>query len=740
MDNKELKSRFDIADYAENHYGIVWNDKGLACCPFPEKHMNGDRDPSCQVSRDFQTVKCWSQGCFGEKGVDIIGLVQKMEKMSFREAKQKLEQEVGPDTTPPKSRAAVVTATFDYKDEESVLLYQIQRKEPGKGGRAKDFIFRRPNGEGGWVYKNGGTRLVPYRLPDFANEDAVVIVEGEKCVDALFDLGIPATTNPFGAGKWRDDFGTHFEGKRVVIWPDKDDAGQCHARALCSLLRKCAREILIVSPPDSLPEKGDVADGIEAGWSKDDVQSILDKAELPTATEPVFALPTAFTQTDDGNAERLSRRHGQQLRYCYEKGWLVWTGTHWAVDRRGELQRLAVETIKVILAEELPNIDSLEESKNLWSWAKSSLNNTRIRSMISCAEAKDPIPAVLEDFDRDPLKLNLLNGTLDLKTTLFGDHNREDLITKVARVHYDPEAQCPMWLAFLDRVLNRDGDLIQYVQKAVGYSLTGSTDEECVFILYGVGANGKSTFVETIAAMLGDYAMQTPTETLMMRRSDAPTNDLARLQGARFVSAAETEEDRRLAESKVKAMTGGDTVTARFLFKEFFDFRPEFKIYLSCNHRPLVRGTDDAIWRRLRLIPFLVQIPPLERDPSLKGPRGKLQTELSGILNWALEGCKLWQKDGLISPHAVREATGGYRSDMDVLGSYIADRCLEGDSFTARTGLLYADYTSWCEESGEQPWSQKALGQKLGERGFEPGKDNKGRLWRGIGLKSEMSS
>ena len=569
------------------------------------------------------------------------------------------------------------------------------------------------------------------------NEPTVVIVEGEKCVDVLFDLGIPATTNPFGAGKWRADFDTYFDGKRAVIWPDKDDAGKRHAQSVSKFLKRHPREILIVSPPDDLSEKGDVADGVEAGWSKADVQALLAAAIPPEKTEVV--LPSGFSRTDIGNAERLARRHGHKIRHCFEKGWLVWTGTHWGVEKRGEIRILVEETIKAIVPEEVPNV-GFEEGGELLKWAKGSLNIVRIRATISCAEANPPIPAVLDDFDQDPWKLNLLNGTFDLKTDSFCVHRKEDMITKLARVNHVPEADCPRWQAFLNRILSEDTDLIEFVKKAVGYSLTGSTSQECLFILHGVGANGKSTFVETIEALLSTYAMQTPTETLMMRRPDAPTNDLARLKGARFVSASETEEGRQFSESRLKAMTGGDTVTARFLFKEFFEFRPEFKLWLSCNHKPVIKGTDDAIWRRIRLIPFLVQIPPDEQDPSLRGPNGKLQSELPGILNWALEGCRSWQKNGLNPPAAVREATKGYRSDMDVFGSYISDRCVIGHSFTVQAGQIYLDHKDWCDKTGEQEMTQKALGIKLGERGFKQGKDAKGRrLWRGVGMKSELS-
>jgi len=397
---------------------------------------------------------------------------------------------------------------------------------------------------------------------------------------------------------------------------------------------------------------------------------------------------------------------------------------------------MAVDTIRAISGE---NCDD-DEFKQLTKWQLTSLSDGRVRAMLSSAQSKGPIPAGVEDFDRDPFLLNLNNGTYELKTGIFRDHSPGDLISRVAPVSYDPEATCPNWLTFLRRVLAEDPDLLAFLQRAVGYSLSGATSEECLFILHGSGANGKSTFVDTIAALLGDYAIQTPTETLMMRRSDAPTNDLARLRGARFVASAETEEDQKLAESRMKVMTGGDPIVARFLHREFFEFVPEFKVWMSCNHKPVVRGTDHAIWRRIRLIPFEVQIPREEQDPSLKGPAGKLQSELQGILNWALGGYQEWTDRGLDPPTRVVDATDAYRTDMDSLASFISDRCIEKSQCRANTGTLYDQYRTWCEETGESVMTKTALGRKLTERGYKNGKARGKRIWLGIGLLAEQAS
>ncbi len=727
-----LKGRFDIADFAKSQYRLETDERGWGHCPFPENHNNGDKNPSLQIDEEHQRVRCWSQGCFGEKGADIIDLVRKMEAVSFQEAVNILKRESGTSANHPVK--PVVTAQYDYTDEESKHLFQIQRREPGRKGRGKDFIFRAPKPDGGWIYKKAGVRLVPYRLPEFRDADTVVIVEGEKCVDALWELGIPATTNPFGAGKWKDEYGPYFEGIQVILWPDNDKTGRRHMETVARSLRDYASESTVVEPPKELPPKGDVADLIAKGATRETVERILAGADL--WQESKVPVPQRFTLTDDGNAERLAHHHGGQILFCFEKGWMSWQGTHWELDRRGKVQQLAVDTVRAI-PDEAHEIVDVEQVKHILNWARGSLNHARIKAMVASAQTKEPFPTVIEDFDRHPDELNLVNGTLDLRTGNLQEHRREDLITMVAPVSFDANAQCPTWRAFLDRVLLGDGELIRFAQKAVGYSLSGSTDEECLFILHGTGANGKSTFIETIAALLGDYALQTPTETLMARRPDAPTNDLARLRSARFVSAAETEENRGLAESKVKAMTGGDRVTARFLHREFFEFTPEFKVWVSCNHRPSVRGTDDAIWRRIRLIPFQAQIPPGEQDPTLKGPSGKLRAEHSGILTWAHKGYLMWKDEGLAAPQAVRDATQAYRSDMDVLGAFINECCIVGEAYNVRSGSLYETYKSWCEENGERPLTQKSLGMKLEERGFAKAKVRGNWERKGIGLLDE---
>jgi putative DNA primase/helicase len=440
-----------------------------------------------------------------------------------------------------------------------------------------------------------------------------------------------------------------------------------------------------------------------------------------------------FKRTDLGNSERFIVRHGAEVRYCYALGkWFIWTGVRWEKDEGGKVHRLAKATVRNMYKEAAEAEDE-GERKALAQHATRSEAEARIRAMLELAKSEETVSP--EELDARPWFLNVQNGTVDLRSGMLRPHRQEDLITKLAPVEYDPEAEAPTWTAFLERVLP-DEELRAFVQRAVGYSVTGDTSEQVMFINHGAGANGKSTSQEAIAAALGDYAMRAPTEMLLAKRPGAIPNDIARLKGARFVAASETEEGRRLAESLVKDLTGGDTITARFMRGEFFDFKPTHKLWLSTNHKPEIRGTDNAIWRRIRLIPWTVTIPPGEQDKRLPI---KLRNELPGILAWIVRGCLDWQRQGLQPPDEVRRATGRYRAEMDVLAAFIDEECILAEHATATAKALYSAYKAWCEENGERPESQRRFGGRLKERGFQSGRMTTGARkgaveWRGIGL------
>jgi putative DNA primase/helicase len=438
--------------------------------------------------------------------------------------------------------------------------------------------------------------------------------------------------------------------------------------------------------------------------------------KLANVSEPLppdLLEPQNYTNSDAGNSERFINKFGNLVRYSVRHGtWLIWDGMRWAPDDRGKICEMGIDSAKSIY-EEARKADK-STGASLAKWALQSQDQDKVKAMLFFSRSK--VAVLIDELDRDPWRLNCLNGTINLKTGQLLQHDPQDLITKIVNVRYEPEAECPTWHKFLNRVMDGNDELISFLQRAIGYSLTGKTTEQALFILHGNGANGKSTFLETITRILGDgYAAGTPTETIMMKHFDSGIpNDVARLKGARFVTVNEVEAGRRLAESKVKQMTGGDTLTARFMRGEFFDFVPEYKLWIRANHKPDILGTDNAIWRRIRLIPFEVQIPPEEQDPDLVE---KLVLEYSGILDWAVAGCLKWQEERLNPPQSVKNATEEYREEMDRLGNWLIERTIEMDTFTPFK-MLFTDYLTWCEENNENPIKQKYFSQSLAERGY----------------------
>ena len=461
----------------------------------------------------------------------------------------------------------------------------------------------------------------------------------------------------------------------------------------------------------------------------DEIENILESAvKWPESSAVVFE-----HCTDLGNARRLVTQHGDEIRYSTQSGFYVWDGRRWEQNSDGAVERFAKATVRNIYAE-AAQCDDKDIREKIAAHAHRSESDARIKAMVALAKSELEIVVKHDDLDRAPWLLNVANGTLNLETGELQPHSGGDLITRLIPIDYHPGAASPTWLRFLERVAGADGELITFLQKAVGYSLTGSMREQCFFILYGAGLNGKSTFLKIVSTLLADYAKQTGTETLLVKRGDQIPNDVARLAGARFVSAVETESGRRLAEGLVKQMTGGDRMTARFLHREFFEFDPTFKLWLAVNHKPRITGTDHAIWRRIRLVPFTVTIPESERDPDLCE---KLKKELPGVLAWAVEGCALWRQNGLTPPGAITTATKEYRQESDVIASFIGERCKVGPDCEVSKAELYKVYAEWCEKSGERAVSKKEFGTRLSEKGFSDDRTKKGRFWLGIELEDD---
>ena len=349
-----------------------------------------------------------------------------------------------------------------------------------------------------------------------------------------------------------------------------------------------------------------------------------------------------------------------------------------------------------------------------------------IKAMLELAKPR--LEAHVDAFDRDPFLLNCRNGTLDLRTGELREHDRHDMISKLSPNNFERDAKCERWLRFLDEVFCGDKELIAFVHEAIGYTLTGSTKEQVVFLLYGLGENGKSKFLRILQTILGEYGMAAPSSTFMARERKSATNDIARLDGARFVSTVEPDAGQRLDESTVKLLTGGDVVSARFHYREFFDFEPRFKAWLACNHQPTIRGGDHGIWRRIRLLPFNA------RFTTKVDVLDELLPEVEGILAWAVEGCRAWQARGLSTPVAVKEATAQYRSAVDLFAQFLAAETRDDKASEVRAKDILDRYTAWAIANNERPLSSKMLATRLTERGYKGEHKRYGAVYYGLAL------
>lgn len=434
----------------------------------------------------------------------------------------------------------------------------------------------------------------------------------------------------------------------------------------------------------------------------------------------------AYDMTDTGNAHRMYDKFGKIIRYSYNrKKWYFWDGKVWVLDESGEIKKLADEICEDLKAEawEIQDEDIQEQALK---WAKRTAGSTAKEAMIKECQHLNDVPASPDDFDAYTDFLNCQNGIINLRNGELLPHDSNFMMSKICNAEYDIKKRKPKrWLQFLDEITAGDKDLQNYIQKCIGYSISGSNREQCAYFLYGMGNNGKSTFLDTIADLLGSYSSNAQPDTIMLQSrlgssGGGANSDIARLKSARFVTCEEPTEGVRLNEGLLKQLTGGSKVTCRFLYGDEFEYTPEFKIWVATNHKPTVRGTDFGIWRRIKLIPFEVNIPKEKVDKNLKY---KLRQEFPQILAWAVEGCLKWQAEGIEDPVAVAEATKGYKQEMDLIATFV-EQCIEVDyncKLSVMASNLFSLYSKWAKANNEYEMSSKKffieVAKKLPERG-----------------------
>lgn len=434
--------------------------------------------------------------------------------------------------------------------------------------------------------------------------------------------------------------------------------------------------------------------------------------------------------TELGYANRLVYVYGDRLRYVGAwRKWLVWNGIRWAPDATGQADRWMKVIARRITCAAMEITDS-DRRKAALSAARRGEASAGISGALKLASTVKGIAIEPEALDADPFLLNVANGTLDLRTMELGPHEPENLLTKVTRAAYRPEITGRHWPKFLEKV-QPEAEMRAFLARLVGHTVEGRVVAHVLPILHGAGANGKSTFINAIMYALGEYADTADPDLLTARTFDAHPTGVADLFGLRLAVLHESDAGRRLAEGTVKRLTGGDRVKARRMREDFWSFDPSHSFMMLTNHKPLVSGTDEGIWRRLRLVPWEVVVPVAERDQELSG---RLELEADAVLAWLLAGYSAWRHDGLGEPEAVTKATNDYRSESDALGRFLKERCVVGQAFSAQSSKLFAEWSAWCTQEGEQPGTNKAFTTALQERGFDTERTRTGMVWRGLGM------
>jgi len=701
--------------------------------------VQGSPGESLEVELTGQKAGFWTDRATGEGG-DVFDLIAAHHgtdaRADFPKVLQHARDLLGLASSTPQPRVKLVQKTEDlgkptgewrYLDCAGKLLAKVYRYDPP--GRKKEF---RP-----WDAKHGKWSVPNprplYNQPGMAASDRVILVEGEKCAQALIDIGLCATTAMQGANAPVDKTDwSSLAGKKVLIWPDKDKPGWEYAnRASQALLQAGAVSCVILVPPKDKPAGWDAADAIDEGFEVTMFIASGPRMEMHLPEDAPEAEDACSEQTvlgtEDALALSFTGNYHQDWRYVAAwKRWMVWDGQRW----RAEATLAASDLIRHVCRHASLNASDSRTAAKLGA-------SSTVSGVERLARSDRRHAATADEWDADLWLLNTPGGVVDLQTGIKRPHDRVDRMTKITTA--TPMGDCPIWQQFLDEVTGGDQELQSYLQRVVGYALTGSTREHALFFLYGTGANGKSVFVNTLASILGDYATNAPMDTFMETRTDRHPTDMAGLRGARFVAAIETEQGRRWAESKVKSLTGGDKISARFMCQDFFEFLPQFKLFVAGNHKPAIRNIDEAMKRRLHLIPFTITVPSEKRDPHLQQ---KLLAERGGILAWAVQGCLDWQSLGRLDPpKQVMDATDEYFEAEDALGRWLEERCVRDPNAKELTAELFRDWKQWTEATGEFTGTQRRFSDLLITRGVEKWRNSVGvRGFQGIGLKAPQAA
>lgn len=733
----------DVASALGNHKGS--GDQWYAACPV---HDDKHASLSIKSADDGKLLVNCHAGCPREEVISALKARGLWRGSQVRTAVPSAPAPRPVAVIKPRESRTVV-ATYDYCDEHGVLLYQKIRYEP------KGFSQRVPDGNG-WSYKLGNVRRVLYRLPDLMAKPAraVFVVEGEKDVDRLIALGRLATCNDSGAGKWGDHLSATLAGRTVFVVADSDEPGRAHARLVGSSLLRGDCKVYTIDFTE-LPEHGDISDWLDTH----DVKILVQRCSEATKGAPVDAdglritrvqrdeqpqtapapdphpesqpesnvrsitsapkEPMKYSEDDLGRQFMATRLDG--LRYCHDWGqWLLWNGRVWAVDKTAEISqrvRFFCRDVGAIVANDLELLPRTRIA------LLGKLGTVALQRSIETMCKIDQNVAIRNtELDNDRMVIGTATGAWDLAKGCQLPNAQDRLITKSTRFSVADEPSVA-WVNFIDWITRGDKEVAAFLQRMAGYCLTGSIEEHALFFLYGPGGNGKSVFLNMLSYVFGDYATNANMETFMQTNGDRHTTELARLQGARLVTALESEADRSWAEGKIKALTGGDRVTARYMRMDNFEYDPQFKIVLAGNHMPKLLHVDAAMRRRLHMIPFMAKVEADQIDPSLPS---KLKEHGGGILRWCVDGTREWLRKGLAPPPAVANATESYFVEEDIVFAFLRAKMQKAPGMSTPTKPVFEAFCRFAKEAGERPLSAKDFLRAIAKHDIIVTADGKG--------------
>jgi putative DNA primase/helicase len=725
----------------------------MAICP-----AHDDNGPSLSIKKgdDGRTLLHCFHGCDAKRIMESIG--KELADLFPGELSDYVRSKYGRAGKKPKASTTVRSKgkVFATDDEALEHLKGYMKRDPVASYVYEDarrnrvmvqLRFDTPEGKefrpislgpDGWVLAGMPAPRILYRLPEILErpDEVIYVCEGEKAANAVRNLGLLATTSPNGSQSAKKTDWSPAAGRTLVITRDNDAPGEKFAYDAAELCAQAKAKSVRIHLLPRLPAHGDAFDYIELlrseGKSDEEIRTEF-VAECEKG-KPFGLKIDEYEYTDVGNAQRMASMFAEDMKYCPQKGWYFWMGTHWKRDSTKEAHRRAVRVTEWMKEKALELGE--REGKDLLDHAIRSQAIGRINAMVEAGTFLKEFAVDVSVFDANKDLLNVANGTIDLKTSTLRPHNKEDYITHVSSVAYDPNARHPLVDKFLEDVTQGDPELLAFVLRAAGYSLTGHTREEAFFIVHGKAGSGKSTFIEAMRVISGDLARTANFEVFLttpMGNNSGVQPELARLHGARLVSSIEVDEGRKLAVSVVKSVTGRDQITCRELYCKSFEYKPEWKLWLVCNHAPVVDDRDDAMWRRIYKVPFNAGIPRAKQDQSVKDRITGDPQVLSAFLTRVVEGARDWYEKGLCPPEAVKIATEEYREEMDPLKEFIEEEVVFGSGFEMRAAKLREMYTEWCRDQGvKNPMNRKKFNDRLKSLGIESVHREDGAYWAGV--------